>query len=158
MSASRPSRGWPLALLGTLLLGACTLSDRTPEGAVRLFVEAVQSGKSDDLLELLAPESRKQLEALAQLATAQTGGRHLFSPDELLVIGMKPPLHKLGDSWKAEVTSEQGTRAEVRITSADNRHHQTFRLVHAQDRWRIVLPRDALAPLPNPGKSRPSEK
>lgn len=141
-----------LVLTATALLGGCTLNDRSPEGATRLFVEAVVSHKTDRVIELLAPATRKKVDALAKLASAQTGGRQHYKPEDMLVAGMQPPLHNLGDSWEAAVQKEQGDRAEVRITSADKKHQQSFHLVRVGESWRVTLPDVLLGPLPQPAK------
>jgi hypothetical protein len=65
---------------------------------------------------------------------------------------MQPPLHDLGDSWEADLIKEQGDSAEVRITSADKKHHQTFHLVRVGKSWRVTLPDELLEPLPQPAK------
>lgn len=156
-----PKTAWYLILTTLAVLGGCTINDRSPEGATRLFVEAIVSHKKDRVVELLAPATKKKVQALAKLASAQTGGRQRFKPEDILVAGMQPPLYKLGDSWEVVVQKEQGDRAEVQITSADKKHHQTFQLERVGDHWRVTLPDELLKPLPQPAerstRSNPSQ-
>jgi hypothetical protein len=129
-----------LALLCALTLSGCDQEDRTPEGAVQLFLKAVESGETEGVYKLLAPRTHQRLEALAKLASAQTGGRRKLKPVDLLVTGMDQVRTKR-QAVAVSVVKIEGDRAKVKLVGGDGKQQQhVLELVRVGRRWRIVLP------------------
>jgi hypothetical protein len=146
---------WRWAALTAMALAACGTEDRSPEGATRLFLRAVEEGRSAEVFRLLAPASQQALERMAQLANAQAGGARRFKPEDLLAAGQEPSRVE-GDATVIEV---RGDRARVRISSAKTPRagtattkkavqHDELELLRVGDVWRVVLPASATAPRP----------
>ena len=81
-----------IALAIALVLAACTRSapDSTPEGAVRLFVEKMESSADDpramrEAYQLLGPKARANLKERADRASKGQGRR--YEPYEMLAEG-----------------------------------------------------------------------
>ena len=145
------------AALLVLLMG-CRSEERSPLGAARKFVRAVESTDSQAIYGLLAPTTQAKLAELLHLAQAQAGGpRHLKAAD-LLVAGMyRLPLTA---SMELGQVKESGDRATVEILHRKKRIH-TLQLIRTeQGLWRVLLPDAALEP-PDPGapaKSQPASQ
>lgn len=132
--------------LGTALcltFVACGPSDRTPEGAVRQLLYASASGNAPRVYALLAPSTRKRLQELATTATAQTGGSHRITPEELLAVSIDRPRH---DPARIEVVSDRDDRARVRLVARNKRATETLDLVRVDGHWRVLLPDSAFTP------------
>lgn len=125
-----------------LMLAACSPSDRTPEGTVRQLLYASASGNAPRVYALLAPSTRKRLQELATTATAQTGGSHRITPEELLAVSIDRPQH---EPAKIEVVSKTGDHARVRLVARNERASETFDLVRVEGLWRVLLPDRAFA-------------
>jgi hypothetical protein len=128
-----------LALLCALALSGCDQKDRTPEGAVQLFLKAVESGETEAVYGLLAPRTHQRLEALAKLASAQTGGRRKLRPVDLLVTGMDQVRTKR-QAVAVSVLVVEGDRAKVKLVGGEGKQQRVIELVRVDRRWRIVLP------------------
>ena len=129
-------RAAPLALL--LVLAACSPDDSSPDGAVKLFLRATAAGDTAKVYRLLAPESQKWLQQMADRATAQTGGRRRIRPEELLAASVDPPRLRLSRLRVAEV---KGNRARVKLVDEAKKMHEMINLVRVEGRWRVLLPR-----------------
>jgi hypothetical protein len=138
-----------------LLLASCRPEDRTPEGAARLFLAAVQTSDTEALHRLIAPASRKKLAKLLHLANAQAGGPRKLKPKDLLVAGMnRLPTTKPMEAGKASVSGDRATVEVLVGKTAVGR----LDLVKEDGLWRVVLPEKALVP-PEPGaSSRPASQ
>lgn len=133
-----------LLALGVLLAGCTSLED-TPEGTARVLLRAIEAADDEKLLELLAPRTRKKLEELARLATAQTGGRNQIEPRDLLVVGM----YGLPGERSPEVkgVKVQGDRARVQLLGP-KKVRRVLQLERVDGRWYVVLPDEMLRPPP----------
>lgn len=143
-------------LVATVLLAqpGCAGEERTPEGTVRQMLRAIESGETEEVYGLLAPQTRKKLEELAGLATAQTGGRNPIKPVDLLIIGLDQlPSDRPLDVKPSQITGE---RARVELVGNKGKTRQTVELIRVRGRWRVLLPADDLRP-PSP-ESRPTSR
>jgi hypothetical protein len=144
------------ALFVALALTACSGEDRTPEGAARLFLRAVEEGNATEVYRLLAPSTQEALGKLLQLAGAQAGGGRRFKPEELLAVGQEPG-H--GEVSEVLVASINGDRARVRLISAKKKVEDSVELVRVGAVWRVLLPPGVTAPVATPASapaSRPA--
>ncbi len=123
--------------------GACTPDGETPVGAMKLFFRAVATRDQAKAYKLLAPKTQKALKRWASLATAQTGERRRFKPEELLAPSIDQPRYRLG---RIEALSEEGDRAKVKVFAATGTYSEAFALVRVNGTWRVVLPLAAFAP------------
>ena len=143
-------------LVAAVLLAqpGCANEERTPEGTVRQMLRAIESGETEEVYGLLAPQIQKKLEELASLATAQTGGRNHIKPVDLLIIG----LNQLPSDRPLDVKPSQinGDRAKVELVGNKGKTRQTLELIRVEGRWRVLLPADGLRPLPP--ESRPTSR
>jgi hypothetical protein len=122
--------------------GGCAGKDRSPQGAVELFLRAIQEGDSAEVYRLLAPSSQRELEQRAQLAKAQAAGRAV-KPQELLAVGRDP--YRYGEISQIRSLGVEGDRARVEIADArrPGAPRETLALERVEGRWRVVLPRPA---------------
>jgi hypothetical protein len=131
-----------------MLLAACGGEDRTPAGAVALFLRAIDEGNASEVYRMLAPSTQEELGKLQRLAGAQAGVGRRFKPEELLAVGQEPGW---GDRrWKIGETSINGDRARVRLLSAKKQAEDHLELVRVGDVWRVLLPPRVTAPLAAP--------
>jgi hypothetical protein len=144
------------AALAALLTG-CRAEDRTPGGAARLFLQAVETSDSEALEKLVAQASRKKLAELLHLANAQAGGPRKLKAKDLLVAGMnRLPTTDPLEAGKASVS---GDRATVEVLEGKKSVGRLDLVKTGGGLWRVVLPERALAP-PEPGgaSSRPTSR
>ncbi len=131
------NRASPLALALALALASCSADNATPEGTVKAFRTAVASLDSDKVHALLAPKTQRQLKALAEQATLQTGGRHQLKPTEMLLLGLLQPE---SDVDRVEVISSSDGRARVRLVSSGKKKvTEELQLVQVEGGWRVLL-------------------
>jgi hypothetical protein len=141
-----------LAALATLALvltsAGCTRTapDATPEGAVRLFVEKMETGAEDpramrEAYQLLGPHARSNLKERADRASKGQGRR--YEPFEMLAEG-RFGLKFRPKSMTAKIEGETAF-VEVRGDGPDER--ATVHCVREAPAWRVEpeLP-DVLAP------------
>jgi hypothetical protein len=125
-----------LAMSATLVLGCSNRgpTDDTPEGALRLFIDAMRMRDRAAAYALLAPASQQELQSRAQTATKQ-GGRS-FAPDEMLVA------ERFVLRWEIARMEEdiQGNRATVTVTGAETSQSAEVELQRVDGRWRVILP------------------
>ena len=138
------------ALLLVLVLGslACSRSapDSTPEGAVRLFVEKMESGAEDpramrDAYLLLGAHARANLKERADRASKGQGRR--YEPHEMLAEG------RFGLKFRPKTMTAKvdGEDAFVEVKGEGPEEHATVHCVREATAWRVEpeLP-DLLAP------------
>ena len=129
------------SLVALLWLGAAACpgdgpSDRTPEGAVQLFVDAMRARSRDAAFALLAESSRRALEERARTASEQSGTE--VTAAEMLAVERFVMRWELG-RMTARV---DGDRATVVVTGAEDSQRAEVALVREDSRWRVVLPID----------------
>jgi len=145
-SVAPPARRCAAGLLVLGLLGGgCGGKDRSPQGAVELFLRAIQEGDAAEVYRLLAPSSQRELQQKAQLAKAQAAGR-VVKPQELLAVGGDHHREEIG---QIRVIDVEGERARVEIGDAKipGGPREILMLERVEGRWRVVLPRP-LSPMP----------
>jgi hypothetical protein len=120
--------------------------DATPEGAVRLFVEKMESGSEDphamrEAYELLGPHARSNLKERADRASKGQGRR--YEPYEMLAEG------RFGLKFrpKTMVAKIEGEDAFVDVRGEGPEEHATVHCSREGAAWRVEpeLP-DVLAP------------
>jgi hypothetical protein len=131
-----------------MLLAACGGEDRTPGGAVALFLRAIDEGNTSEVYRMLAPSTQEELGTLQRLAGAQAGVGRRFKPEELLAVGQEPGWGER--RWKIGETSINGDRARVRLLSAKKQTEDHLELVRVGDLWRVLLPPRVTAPIAAP--------
>jgi hypothetical protein len=136
---------WPflVAVLGAAALLGCNSDpdDRTPAGALRLFVGAMERSDRDvraleDAYRLLAPEAREALRARAERAESLAGRE--MAPWDMLVQGrfrLRVPI----DGQDALVERIDGDRAVVVVQGDDGVPRAEVPMVREGDRWRVHL-------------------
>lgn len=142
-----------LVLLLTLVLGAaCSRSvpDATPEGAVRLWLEKMESAGEDEramkeAYQLLGPRARANLKERADRASRGQGRR--FEPHEMLAEGR----FGLRFRPKAMTTHVEGDSATVEIKGDGPDEHASVKCTREGTVWRIEpeLP-EVVAPVRRP--------
>ena len=141
---------FPFALVLALAGGAsaCTRTapDATPEGAVRLFVEKMETGAEDpramrEAYQLLGPHARSNLKERADRASKGQGRR--YEPFEMLAEG------RFGLKFRPKTMSAkiEGEDAFVEVRGDGPEERATVHCVREAPAWRVEpeLP-DVLAP------------
>ena len=116
----------------------CGPSDRTPTGAVELFLQAVLMEQQQRVYELLHPGDQQQLTKLAQQANAQAGGGRRFEPHQMLDIGRSIIGQGRG---KLTVVEQKAGRALVQVHGAKGKSSTRLSVIKVDRRWRIKLPK-----------------
>lgn len=141
----RPVRTLFLAVL-VMSLGACAREpdDSTPEGALSMFLDAIErSGQGDprgleDAFALIDGESQRRLSERARSATA-LGAREL-EPWEMLVTGRAdlrfPPRRGAGLRVRPGATGES---AVVVVAGAQPEQRAEIPMRREEDGWRVVI-------------------
>jgi len=136
------------ALAFALAMFACTRAapDATPEGAVRLFVEKMESGAEDpramrDAYQLLGPHARANLKERADRASKGQGRR--YEPHEMLAEG------RFGLKFRPKTMTAkiEGDESFVEVRGDGPEERATVHCVREVNAWRVEpeLP-DVLAP------------
>jgi hypothetical protein len=110
--------------------------DATPEGAVRLFVEKMESSAEDpramrDAYQLLGPHARANLKERAERASKGQG--HRYEPYEMLAEG------RFGLKFrpKAMTARIDGEDAFVEVRGDGPEEHATVHCTHEGNAWRV---------------------
>jgi hypothetical protein len=121
-------------------LAACSRSapDSTPEGAVRLFIEKMESSSDDphamrEAFGLLGPHARANLKERAERAS-RGQGRH-FEPHEMLAearfgLRFRP---------KSMATRIEGDEANVEVKGDGPDEHALVKCTRESGAWRVEL-------------------
>jgi hypothetical protein len=145
----RHAFAFALTVLALALASAgCTRTapDATPEGAVRLFVEKMESGAEDpramrDAYQLLGPHARSNLKERADRASKGQGRR--YEPFEMLAEG------RFGLKFRPKTmfAKIEGEDAFVEVRGDGPEERATVHCVREAPAWRVEpeLP-DVLAP------------
>lgn len=135
-------------LLACLAVVGCTRAapDATPEGAVRLFVEKMESGAEDpramrEAYGLLGPRARGNLKERAERASKGQG--HRYEPHEMLAEG------RFGLKFRPRTMNARvdGNSALVEVRGEGPEEHASVHCVREAAGWRVEpeLP-DVVAP------------
>lgn len=137
------------ALALALLLGACSRAapDATPEGAVRMWIEKMESSGDDaramkEAYQLLAPHARANLKDRAERASRGQGRR--YEPYEMLAEGR----FALRFRPKAMTTRVEGDVATVDVRGDGPDERASVRCAREGAAWRVELELPALPPAP----------
>ena len=138
-----PRRVGAAALVWLALLGAaCGEREREPLRVARQFAAAVVRRDAEALVPLLARSAVRRLEAAAERASNQVGGRRNLAPAEMIQVVDVPPTFQVA---KVRLVEEQEGWAHVRIEDAKGQAHD-LRLVREDDDWKVQIPLPEEAP------------
>ena len=127
-----------LVLSLSLATSACTrtLPDATPEGAVRLFVEKMETGAEDpramrEAYQLLGPHARANLKERAERASKGQGRR--YEPFEMLAEG------RFGLKFRPRTMTAKidGDDAFVDVKGEGPEERATVHCTHEATGWRV---------------------
>jgi hypothetical protein len=125
----------------------CGGPDRTPEGALRLFVKAVEDGNAAAAYRLLAPVSQRALGERARLANAHSGDGQRFKPEDMLAVGQNAARYDLAQAKVVRMDAD-GKRATMQLVSAKRGLREELELVLVDGAWRVVMPAEKGEPPP----------
>ena len=130
-------RGWLVLMRGWLVLLAagCVSQERSPEGAVRAFIEATVLQDRAEVYRLLGPTTRARLEERSKRAAEMAGNRAVL-PEELLAAGWGSPAYKATEIHEIERDKASAT---VEVSGPHNERDRV-RCVRVGAVWRIELP------------------
>ena len=121
-------------LLG--LTGACQNAPSDPVHVAESFVNALQRRDVKGVLSLIEARAAAQLDAAAEQASDQVGGRRSVEPWEMLQIVDTDPLLQVASAKLIEQTE---TTAKVELT--DSRQNTfTVSLVFEDETWHVRIP------------------
>ncbi len=124
-----------LALIGTLSVVGCS-EEPAPIVAAKRFASAVQARDTQAILELVDAQTLGYVDRSAERASDQIGGRRSVDPSEMLqVVDVDGRFAVV----KAELLSDSGDAATVRLVGADGTEHD-LQLVLEDESWKVVLP------------------
>lgn len=128
------------AFLVATLLAGCSRSapDATPEGALRLFIEKMETSADDpsamkEAYGLLGPRARANLKERAERASRGQGKR--FEPHEMLAEAR----FGLRFRTKAMTTRVEGDEANVEVSGEGPDEKATVKCVRENGAWRVEL-------------------
>jgi hypothetical protein len=110
--------------------------DEPPVAAAKAYASAAQRGDSQRLLELIDSATAEYLQAAAERASDQIGGRRNVEPHEMLQVIDVDPRSQVA---RAELVSSTETTARVKLIGADGTEHD-LDLVLEDGQWRVRLP------------------
>ncbi len=114
---------------------ACN-EEPAPVAAAKQFAAAVRSRDTEALLETVDQKTLAYVEHSAERASDQIGGRRSVSPSEMLQVVDVDGRFAVA---KAELLSEAGDAASVKLIGADGTEHQV-QLVFEDGAWKVSLP------------------
>jgi len=130
-----------LLLVALLCIAGCGQGDDAPVVAARAFASAAQRGDVRGLLELIERSAVERLEAAAEQASDQIGGRRSIGAEEMLQIVEIDPTFQIARTERLD-DDEEITR--VKLVGADESEHVLV-LVHEEGAWRVRIPLDGQA-------------
>jgi hypothetical protein len=125
-----------LLLAAVLCLAGCGRDDDAPVMAARAFAHAAQRGDVRTLLELIERRAVEHLEAAAEQASDQIGGRRSIATEEMLQVVEIDPTFQIARTERLD-DDEEITR--VKLVGADESEHVLV-LVHEEGAWRVRIP------------------
>lgn len=130
-------------VLGLAMLAGCGEEEPPPVQAARRFVQAVQSGEVEGVLDMLDAEAKAYVQRAAEGASDQVGGRRSVEPAEMLqVVDVDPHFQVKG----AELVEGNEQRALVRLHGADD-STRALDLVQENGAWKVNLPLPRATPM-----------
>lgn len=130
--------------LWAALSGACGDRRADPVGVAQAFTAAVQRGDMEAVLALVERAAAERLQAAAERASDQVGGRRRIEPAEMLQIVDVDGNFEL---TAAELESNDGAVARVRLVGSQQETH-TLTLVLEDGAWHVRIPLPAGPSLP----------
>jgi hypothetical protein len=121
--------------------------DRTPSGAVRLLLRAVEHlerdpMKMDTVVRLLSPRTQSELAARAELASTLSG--RTFRPHDMIPAG-RVFLRYAPRTVRPLTERVSGLRATVTVHGSQPHEVATFHLVRVGSAWRVDIPLPAIS-------------
>ncbi len=115
-----------MALAAAVAGRGCNKDSDGPTEAVRAFLKASEAGDRDEMLEMLGPKTREQLQSAALRATTLVGGEgryeardmltpHTNGPDVVSVVNMG----RDGDRASMSLTDAQGGKSMIMVVLID---------------------------------------
>ncbi len=128
--------GAAFAVMGTLMGGACSTADDAPIALARTYARALAAGDAAALVPLLTQDAQTELQALAETATNQVGGRRTFAPHEVMQL---TPVSEPFQVSEISVHARDAHAATVRLQTPSG---STFdlNLVEENGTWKIQVP------------------
>ena len=114
---------------------ACGSKESEPSAVARAYVAAVMAGNTADVIDVLDANTVSRLEAAAQRATDQIGGRRQILAPEMLQITGYDPLFVIDRIVEVSADTE---RAELQIIGVSGQT-ETLMLVNGERGWRVAL-------------------
>jgi hypothetical protein len=116
--------------------GACNHEDEAPIETARAFSAAVQQGDVKAMVPLLEHGVGQYLQAAAEEASDQVGGRRSIAVHEMLQVVAADPGFAIAS---ARVLDNDGAVAHVELVGPQDERH-VLELVHQEGTWRVALP------------------
>lgn len=136
---SRPVRRVAAVFMAGLLSfasAACRDEDEAPIAAARAFTAAAQRGDVKQMLPLLERGVVAHLEAAAEQASDQVGGRRGIEVHEMLEFVAAEPGFAIAS---AELLDNDGATAHVELVGPEDQRH-VLELVLQDGAWRVRVP------------------
>ncbi len=125
-----------IVLLGVAVAVPACNEEAAPVSAAKRFAAAVRSRDTQALLETVDLKTLAYVEQSAERASDQIGGRRSVSPSEMLQVVDVDVRFTVAE---AELLSESGDAASVKLIGADGTEHQV-QLVFEDGAWKVSLP------------------
>jgi hypothetical protein len=138
LTPSRVRRLAAALVAGTLVLVSpgCGDEDEAPIAAARAFTSAAQRGDVKAMLPLLERGVVEHLDAAAEQASDQVGGRRGIESHEMLEVVAAEPGFAIAS---AQVLENDGTTARVELVGPEDERH-VLELVLQDGSWRVRVP------------------
>ena len=125
-----------LCTLALLVVFAGCKEEPAPVVAAKRYASAVRARDTERLLEVVDSKTSDYVQRAAERASDQIGGRRSVQPTEMLQV---VDVNARNAIAKAELLSESGDTASVRLTGADGTEHD-LQLVLEDGAWKVSLP------------------
>jgi len=131
-------------LAALFCVGGCGRDNDAPVETARAFTLAAQRGDVRGLLQLLEISAVDRLEAAAERASDQIGGRRSIDSQEMLQVVEIDPTFQIA---RAERLDEDEEITRIRLVGADESEHVLV-LVREDGAWRVRIPLEGPEPVP----------
>ncbi len=143
------------ALLAAALSFPGCKEEPAPVVAAKQFAAAVRARDTQALLEIVDAQTVAYVGDSAERASDQIGGRRSVEPSEMLQVVDVDARFAI---VKADLLSESGDAASVRLIGADGTEHD-LQLVLEDGEWKVSLPTPpAPAGVASPSETKPETK
>lgn len=123
-------------LCGLLGAASCEREDNAPLTAARQFAAAIQRGDVRGVIERMEGQAVERLDAAAERAGDQVGGRRSIEPDEMIqVVGVDPTFQLA----QVSLLERDEMTARVRLRGADGSEH-ILNLILEGGVWKVRVP------------------